>query len=106
MMRVAGFALLGFLSGAIIGLSSAFLFVMLWYDVLGIGTHGADGLSGFATLIAAAAVLTPLGGVAGAIWMGSSARAAPPGPPSCAWVVALILAPLLLLACIVLATAI
>lgn len=105
-MRVAGFALLGLLSGAIIGLVSAFLFVLLWYDVLGLGSHGPDGLSGFSTLVAAAAILTPLGGLAGAALMGSRARSAPAGPPSCASVVALVLAPLLVLACIVLATAI
>lgn len=96
-MRIAGFALLGFVSGAIIGLICAFLFVTLWYDVLGIGSHGADGLSGFAAFIALALILPVLGGGVGAVWMGLRARTAPAGGPSFALVVGLVLVPLLIL---------
>ena len=96
-MRVAGFALLGFLSGAIIGLISALLFVTLWYDVLGLGTHGPDGLGGVGAFVTLAILLPLIFGVGGAAWMGTRARTAPEGGPSCALIVTLILIPLLIL---------
>ncbi len=68
-MRAVGFALAGFMAGGMAGLLSAFLFVVLWFDVLGIGDHGADGLSGFAAFMALGIILTLVGGLAGAIWM-------------------------------------
>lgn len=98
-MRVAGFALLGFLSGAIVGLIAAILFVSLWYDVLEIGSRGVEGLGGAGAFLALAVVLSVLGGGAGAAWLALRARTAPAGPPSCALVVALILVPLLVLLC-------
>lgn len=96
-MRIAGFALLGFLSGAIFGLIGAVLFTTLWYDVLGIGRPGPDGMAGVGTLVGLALVLPPAGGIIGAAWLGARARNMPTGGPSCAMLVALILAPLLLL---------
>lgn len=98
-MRIAGFALLGFLSGAICGLICALLLVTLWYDVLDIGSRGVEGLGGVGTLLVLAVVLPLLFGAAGAVWMGLRARTAPPGGPSCALVVALVLVPLLILSC-------
>lgn len=98
-MRIAGFALLGFLGGAICGLICALLFVTLWYDVLEIGGRGVEGLNGVGTFFFLAIVLPLLGGIAGAVWMSLRARTAPPSGPSCALVVALVLVPLLILFC-------
>jgi hypothetical protein len=79
-MRVTGFALFGSLAGAVGGLAAALLALVLWYDVLGIGQRGGDGMSG----LSAALVLAPLlglgGGVLGAIWFGRRASAGPMGP--------------------------
>jgi hypothetical protein len=79
-MRVTGFALLGFITGAVAGAAAALLALILWYDVLGVGDHGGDGMSG----LSAAIVLAPLfglgGGVLGAIWFGRRASAGPMGP--------------------------
>lgn len=101
-MRVAGYALLGFLSGAIFGLIGAFVFVTLWYEVLGFGAHGGDGYGGLSTFLLLAVVLPLLFGVAGGVWMTRRARNAAPGGPSCGLLVALILLPLLLLCCAIL----
>lgn len=75
-MRV-GFALVGLLIGAIAGLLVAFLSVFLWYDILQIGDHGADGLSGAATFMVLAPLLALAGGVIGAFRLGK-----PPGTRS------------------------
>lgn len=102
-MRIAAFALLGFLGGAICGLICALLFVTLWYDVFGIGSRGVEGLGGVGALLILAVVLPLLFGGAGAVWTGLRARTAPPGGPSCALVVALVLVPsLILLSCFLL----
>lgn len=68
-MRAVGFAVAGFVAGGMAGLLSAFLFVVLWFDVLGIDDHGADGLSGFAAFMALGIILTIVGALAGALWM-------------------------------------
>lgn len=68
-----GRALIGFVLGALAGLLAALLFVFLWYDVLAIGDHGADGLSGAATGMMLAPALALAGGLAGAFWLGRSA---------------------------------
>lgn len=98
-MRTLGFALLGFLSGALIGLIAAFVFVTLWYDVLGIGSHGADGYGGLGTFLLLAMVLPLVFGIVGAVLMARRAGTAPAGGPSCAMIVVLVLIPLLLLFC-------
>ena len=61
--------LVGLIAGAFAGIGAALLFVFLWYDVLGIGDHGGDGMSGFATFMALGALLGLVCGVLGAIWM-------------------------------------
>lgn len=71
-MRV-GLGLLGFLAGAMAGLLAALLAMILWYDVLGGGDHGGDGLSGMATFMALAPLLGLAGGIGGAFWLGRSA---------------------------------
>ncbi|MGQ0660795.1 hypothetical protein [Sphingosinicella sp.] len=72
-MRTAGFALLGFLGGALAGFALATLVVILWYDALGIGDHGGDGMSGMATFIVLAPALSLIGGIAGAVLLGRKA---------------------------------
>lgn len=61
--------LTGLIVGAIAGICLAMLFVFLWFDVLGIGDHGGDGMSGFAAFMALGMLLAFVGGVLGAIWM-------------------------------------
>lgn len=61
--------LTGLVVGACVGVGAALIFVILWYDVLGIGDHGGDGMSGFATFMGLGMLLALAGGVLGAIWM-------------------------------------
>jgi hypothetical protein len=100
-LRIAGHALLGLLSGAIVGLTVAVLGTTLWYDVLRIGSTGPEGMGGVGTLFGLAVALPVLFGVAGAVWLGLRGRRAS-AAPSCALVVALVLAPLLVLLCVLL----
>lgn len=72
-MRVAGFALLGFLIGAMVGVLAALLLVILWYDLIAADSPGGDGLSGLATFMVAAPLLALAGGAIGAIRLGKSA---------------------------------
>ena len=72
-MRTAIFTLIGFVAGALAGITAAFLAVLLWYDVLGIGDHG-DGLSGFASFMALSLFLGLGGGVIGAFLIGRRAN--------------------------------
>lgn len=72
-MRTTGFALLGFLGGAAAGFILATSFLILWYDVLGIGDHGGDGMSGMAAFIVLAPALSLAGGIAGAALLGRKA---------------------------------
>lgn len=65
--------LTGLVVGACLGVGLALIFVILWYDVLGIGDHGGDGMSGFATFMGLAVLLALAGGVLGAIWMARKA---------------------------------
>jgi len=74
-MRIAGFAFVGFLVGAIAGFLLALLFVTLWYDVLQIDNHGGDNLNGLATFMALAPILALAGGAGGAFWLGRRAHA-------------------------------
>ena len=72
-MRTMIFTLIGFVAGALAGIMAAFLAVLLWYDVLGIGDHG-DGLSGFASFMALSLLLGLGGGVIGAVLIGRRAN--------------------------------
>jgi hypothetical protein len=92
-MRTAGFAILGFLAGMAAGAVAAYLLVFLIYDVLELASHGADGLSGFGTLILLALVLCLGGGIGGAIWFAGKAKGA--GSPPAIAIVAAALAILL-----------
>lgn len=74
-MRVAGFAFIGFLGGAVAGILLALLFVIIWYDVLGFGSSGGDHLAGVGTFLLLAAILGLAGGAGGAFWLGSRASA-------------------------------
>lgn len=78
-MRAAIFALIGFVAGALAGVMAAFLAVLLWYDLLGIGDHG-DGLSGFASFMALSLLFGLAGGVAGAILLGRRATGGQSAP--------------------------
>lgn len=81
-MRSVGFGMLGFLCGAVLGLIAAVLLLFLIYDVLGLASHGADGLSGFGSFMLLGPLLALGGGIAGAIWFarraGSGGGAATP----------------------------
>lgn len=68
-MRTIIFAILGLIGGALAGIAAAFLLVAIWYDVLGYGAHGGDGLSGLSSFMALAFLLGLGGGAGGAIWM-------------------------------------
>ena len=91
-MSVAGWRLIGFLGGAMAGVLAAIVLVILYYDVLAIGGHGGDGLSGAATFIVLAPALALLGGIGGAFWLGRRAKG---GAGGMGWV---LIALLLLLA--------
>lgn len=73
-MRTAGYALLGFLAGAALGAVAAVLLVFLIYDVLRLASHGADGLSGFGTMVLLGLLLCLGGGIAGASWFAGKAK--------------------------------
>lgn len=79
-MRVTGFALFGFLVCAVGGLLAALLALVLWYDVLGIGHRGGDGMSGLSAALVVAPLFGLVGGVLGAIWFGRRANAGPMKP--------------------------
>ena len=79
-MRVTGFALFGSLAGAVGGLVAALMALVLWYDVLGIGHRGGDGMSGLSAALLLAPLFGLVGGVLGAIWFGRRASAGPMGP--------------------------
>ncbi|MBX3561561.1 MAG: hypothetical protein KF780_07065 [Sphingomonas sp.] len=68
-MRTTIFAILGLISGALVGIAAAFLLVAIWYDVLGYGAQGGDGLSGLSSFMALALLLGLGGGAGGAIWL-------------------------------------
>jgi hypothetical protein len=72
-MRTAGSALLGFLGGAAAGLVGAVLFLFLWFDVLGIGDHGGDGMSGMAAGLVLLPAMALAVGIGGAVWLGRKA---------------------------------
>lgn len=74
-MRTAGMALLGFLGGAAAGFILASLLIILWYDVLGIGDRGGDGMNGMAAFIVITPLVSLAGGIAGAILVGRKAGA-------------------------------
>ncbi len=74
MIRSVSFTLLGFVAGVLAGIVTAFLAVLLWFDVLGIGNHGADGLSGFAAFMALSLIFGLVGGVIGAVLVGRRAN--------------------------------
>ena len=65
--------LTGLVVGAVAGICLALVFVLLWFDVLGIGDHGGDGMSGFASFMALSMLLAIGGGVLGAIWLARKA---------------------------------
>lgn len=79
-MRTAAYAMLGFLAGVAAGAVAAILLVFLIYDVLGLASYGADGLSGFGTFMLLALVLCLGGGVGGAIWFAGKAKGGAQAP--------------------------
>ncbi len=88
-MRALIFALIGFVVGALAGIMAAFLAVLLWYDVLGIGDHG-DGLSGFASFMALSLIFGLGGGAIGAFLIGRRANGGQRKLPALPFILALI----------------
>lgn len=65
--------LLGLLGGAAAGFMIATVLVVGWYDVLGFGYHGGDGMSGLSTYLLVTPLLILVGAIAGAVWLGGKA---------------------------------
>jgi hypothetical protein len=94
-MRMTGFVLLGGLAGAAVGLVAALFGLVLWYDILGIGDRGGDGMSGLSTALVLVPLASLAGAALGAIWFARRARG---GPVGRGFIAAALIVPLLGLA--------